>query len=67
MQECELLQSCGFFKNYLKSNEELIQLWIKLYCRNKEKSEQCKRKQYRKQHGTPPPDNMSPTGTMLPS
>jgi hypothetical protein len=62
--DCEMLGNCGFFKTYCKS-ETVSNGFTALYCRNKDKSENCERKLYRKKNGTPPPDNMAPTGKML--
>ena len=61
---CELLSKCGFFNNYCKS-ESVSQGFIKIYCQDQKKSDSCQRKLYRKKNGTPPPDNMAPTGKML--
>jgi hypothetical protein len=64
-QPCENLAKCGFFINF-KGNSEAIQHgWIRLYCEDINKSEVCERKKYKKLHGLPPADNMSPTGKML--
>lgn len=66
MQEkCELLEKCGFFQNFIGNSEVLKQGWVKMFCENKEKSEQCERKKERKKTGVPPADNMAPTGKML--
>lgn len=62
---CENLSKCGFFLNY-KGNSEVIQnSWIRLYCRDKIRSEKCERKKIKKRTGQPPADNMSPTGKIL--
>lgn len=63
--ECEFLEKCGFFLNYRGNTEVVKQGWIKLFCEDQEKSEQCERKKYRLRTGEPPADNMSPTGDML--
>ena len=60
---CELLENCGYFKKYRNSEKELCQGWIRQYCMGP-KMEKCKRKIYRQQHGTPPPDDMMPSGLM---
>ncbi len=65
MAKCELLDTCGFFKNFKANSEVIKQGWIKMYCEDKAKSEKCARKQYRKKYGKPPADNMTPTGKML--
>lgn len=64
-EKCEFLDKCGFFLNFKGNSEVIKQGWIKLYCENRKKSEECARKKYRKEKGTPPPDNMSPTGKFL--
>ena len=64
-QECELLTKCGFFANY-KGNTEVIKVgWIQIYCNSLEKSEKGERKKHRKRTGTPPADNMTPSGKLL--
>jgi hypothetical protein len=64
-EKCELLDKCGFFLNFSNDSEVVKQGWIRILCENREKSENCKRKQIRKQTGKPPADNMSPSGTLL--
>ena len=61
VMECELLSKCGFFKKYLNSREAACRGFITLYCRGN-KMDACKRKEYRKAKGMPPPDNMLPNG-----
>jgi hypothetical protein len=63
--QCELLENCGFFNNFQGNSEVVKQGWINMFCKDKEKSEKCKRKEIRKQTGKPPADNMTPTGKML--
>jgi len=63
-QECELLGTCGFFRKYQSSNELACQGFIQQYCKGP-KQGQCKRKEYRLQHGTPPSDDMMPSGQMM--
>lgn len=65
MKECELLQTCGFFRKYGESLEMACRGFIKSYCRG-DLMDECKRKEYRRQHGVPPEDNMLPTGQMMP-
>ena len=64
-EKCELLDKCGFFKNHKGNTEVTKHGRIRLFRELKEKSEKCKRKQYRKENGHPPEDNMAPTGKML--
>jgi hypothetical protein len=65
MTACELLATCGFFQKYQKSLDLACKGFIRTYC-NGSKMDECKRKLYRREHGTPPGDNMLPTGQMLP-
>ena len=62
--ECDLLSKCGFFKKYMDSREAACRGFISLYCRGSKMTE-CKRKEFRKAHGAPPPDNMLPNGQSL--
>ena len=64
MSECELLNTCGFFKKHMNSHEAACKGLITQYCRG-HKQEDCKRKEYRKQNGKPPEDSMLPNGSML--
>ena len=64
-QQCEMLENCPFFKNYQGSYQVIKEGWIALYCFDLKKSELCQRKIYRKSKGTPPPDNLAPTGRMI--
>ncbi len=62
--ECELLASCGFFRKYKGSKDLLCKGIIQMYCTGS-KMDECKRKEYRKKHGTPPSDDMMPSGQNL--
>ncbi len=62
MENCPFLQTCAFFNNFQGNPEVIKQGWIHMFCENEQKSERCARKQYRKEKGVPPADNMSPTG-----
>lgn len=64
-QKCELLDNCGFFKKYQDLNTMACQGFINLYCLGP-KMDECKRKEYREKNGAPPPDNMMPSGLMIP-
>ena len=65
-EECELLERCGFFSTFRGNADVIRSGWIRMFCESVQKSEQCERKKYRREHGAPPPDNMAPTGKMLP-
>jgi len=65
MNECDLLETCGFFKKYQDSLNLACKGFIKTYCKG-DRMDQCKRKEYRKEHGAPPHDDMLPTGQMMP-
>ena len=66
-EPCELLATCGFFKKYYGASEpeyfHLVQqlLFIQRYCKGPLQN-QCYRKIYRAQHGTPPDSDMMPDG-----
>ncbi|WP_456325515.1 methyl-accepting chemotaxis protein [Desulfonauticus submarinus] len=62
--ECELLPKCGFFKKYAGSKDSLIKGFINSYCKGPY-MEECKRKQYRQEHGEPPSDDMMPNGKFV--
>ena len=64
MPDCELLSKCGFFKKYEASRQAACVGLISQYCRGPRQAD-CKRKEYRKAHGQPPPDEMLPGGSML--
>ena len=63
-KECELLATCGFFKKYQDAKELACKGFVALYCKG-ENMGKCARKQYRKEHGQPPSDDMMPTGVMI--
>ncbi len=63
-EECELLETCGFFKKYQAMKDLACKGFIKLYCRGPKK-EICKRKQYRAEHRELPSDDMLPSGDMI--
>ncbi len=63
-QECELLDKCGFFRKYQKTKDLACKGFIASYCRGA-KMDECKRKEYRIKNGTPPVDDMMPTGQMI--
>lgn len=65
MQVCELLNTCGFFKKYQGTLDLACKGFIKTYCKG-ELMNECKRKQYRAEHGVPPEDNMLPSGHAMP-
>ena len=62
--ECELLKTCGFFKKYQSVKDLACKGFIKLYCKGP-RMDECKRKQYRTEHGEPPPDDMLPSGQII--
>jgi hypothetical protein len=63
-QNCELLEKCGFFKKYGTSMELACKGFIQQYCQGTKQNE-CKRREYRQQHGAPPCDDMLPSGKTL--
>ena len=62
--ECELLEKCGFFNKHQTDKDLACRGFITQYCRGP-MMDQCRRKQYREAHGTPPSDDMMPNGATL--
>ncbi len=60
MADCELLEQCGYFKKYQKTKDLACKGFMKTYCKGPKEAE-CKRKEYRKEHGVPPSDYMMPS------
>jgi len=66
METCDMIEKCGFLIRYSPTNELACKGFINRYCKGNLKNE-CKRKAYKLANGTPPPDNMLPTGIFLSS
>ena len=64
-KKCELLDRCGFFKNYGGNSEVLKNGWITMFCDDLVRSEDCERRKIRQKTGNPPVDNMTPTGKLV--
>jgi hypothetical protein len=65
IESCEMLEKCGFFRNFQGNAEVIKKGWIRSFCESKEKSAECKRKKIRQKTGQPPADNITPTGMIL--
>jgi len=63
--KCELLDKCGFFLKYRETLNLACRGFIQTFCEG-ERMDECKRKEYRLKHGTPPADDMMPSGQMVP-
>jgi hypothetical protein len=63
-QKCSLLDKCGFFKKYQTAKDLACKGFVQKYCTGPKMNE-CKRMEYRLKHGTPPCDEMMPTGRMV--
>ena len=59
--ECEKLTTCGFFNKYGEVKDLACRGFINQYCKG-DKMNVCKRKEYSKEHGHAPSDDMMPTG-----
>lgn len=59
--ECEFLQNCAFFNKYKEKLGAAYNGFVIIYCKGN-KMEECKRRQYRIEHGKPPHDEMLPSG-----
>lgn len=66
MAACDLLETCGFFQKYQDTLNLACRGFIKTYCNGPGMAD-CKRKEFRLQHGQPPVDDMLPTGQMMPA
>jgi hypothetical protein len=64
MGECEMLTACSFFNRYGNTHEATCQGLIAEYCRGSRQT-LCKRKEFLLKHGTPPPENMLPGGSII--
>jgi hypothetical protein len=62
--KCELLEKCGFFKKYQNTIDLACRGFIKRYC-NGNMMNECKRMEYRNQHGVPPSEDMMPSGHIM--
>jgi len=65
LQRCEYLDQCGFFLNFSNNMEVIKESWVQLYCLDREVSELCERKKIRHKTGSPPANNMAPTGKLM--
>ncbi len=63
-QECELLETCGFFSKYKDSKDLACRGFLTQYCTGP-KMDLCKRREYRMQNGRAPSDDMMPNGLMI--
>jgi hypothetical protein len=61
VKQYELLEKCGFFKKFKDVNKLACRGFINKYCEGSYMN-QCKRKEFREQHGTTPRDDMIPNG-----
>lgn len=64
MADCEHLPNCGFCKKYANTKNLVVRGFISMYCKSVKQSE-CKRKEYKRTHGAPPPDDMMPSGQII--
>jgi hypothetical protein len=62
--ECQLLETCGFFKKYGKTWHLACQELILRYCKGSD-TKNCRRLEYRNAYGNPPEDEMMPSGMMM--
>jgi len=65
VNDCELLPRCGFFAKYQSTSDLACRGFMSSFCRGPEQFD-CKRRQFRSQHGIAPDDDMLPTGQMMP-
>jgi hypothetical protein len=65
MADCILLDRCGFFRKYKDSLNLACRGFMNSYCQG-DRQLDCRRMQYRAEHGSAPEDDMLPTGQMMP-
>ena len=65
MSDCELLPTCGFFKKHQQTTNLACLGFMRVYCKGPQQSE-CKRREFRRDHGCPPDDDMLPSGQFMP-
>ncbi|MBU1086291.1 MAG: hypothetical protein KKD05_02100 [Candidatus Omnitrophica bacterium] len=63
-KECESIEKCGFFKKYKETKALACRGFVRRYCKGPQQNE-CKRKKYSQEHGTPPSNDMMPNGQMI--
>lgn len=63
-EQCEFLEKCGLFKKYQETKELACRGFISKYCQGPKQNE-CERKKYRQEQGTPPSDDMMPNGKII--
>jgi hypothetical protein len=63
-EACEMLNLCGFFKKYNETKNLACKGFIQMYCMGSQKLV-CKRREYRRQTGAPPSDDMMPSGQLI--
>ena len=60
--KCEFLGGCAFFNEYKEIlGSGAYKGFVSMYCDGK-RMEECKRRQYRLEHGKPPAVDMLPNG-----
>jgi hypothetical protein len=64
MTDCPRLAKCGFFKKHGVASSLACQGFVLGYCRGP-RQVQCQRLEHLRKHGSPPPDDMMPSGQML--
>jgi hypothetical protein len=66
MGDCANLQTCGIVQKYGDAKSLAVKGFIAMYCKSAKQNE-CKRKEYKEKHGTPPSDDMMPNGGTMKS
>jgi hypothetical protein len=61
---CENLAKCGFFQKHAATRKIACRGFIHMFCQGGRQHE-CKRKEYVREHGEAPSDDMLPDGNML--
>jgi hypothetical protein len=64
MAYCPNLCHCGFFGKYKTTKDSACNGVIGDYCGGPKKNE-CKRKEYKREYGVAPPNDMLPNGAVM--
>ncbi len=62
---CEMIEKCPFFEKHYPEKDGMYKGWVKSFCENDQKSQDCKRKQYFINNNMPAPEDMTPTGLYI--
>lgn len=62
---CENFSKCGFLNQHYPDKKGMYWGWVKSFCEDFQKSQDCRRNQYIHKYGVMPPDDMTPEGLYI--